>query len=631
VLLFHAGFTAFSGGYVGVDVFFVISGYLITSLILAEKQAGTFSIATFYERRARRILPALFVVMFACLVPAWLWMSPDSLEDFGQSLVAVPLFANNALLFLTSGYFEAAADEKPLLHTWSLAVEEQYYVIFPLMVALLWPLGRRWLAAAIAGIAVISLGLAEWGWRHQPEASFYLAHARAWELLIGAMVAMAPRLEVSKNPRGQLLANTLSYAGLLLVAYSIFRFDSSTPFPSLYTLVPTLGTALILYAATGQTGVARLLRLPVFVGIGLISYSLYLWHQPLLAFARLLGSGEPPLTVTSALLLVAVGLAWLSWRYVETPFRNRSAVPRQVVWRTAATCSVVLIAMGLAAHVAHGFQERMPAAYVSELRHFKVLRTQRTRWLKTSCYLHQDVLAAIGRELQPGICTPQSERARVLVVGDSHAADKAMALRMNDVVVDHVTGPDCSLAPSKMEYKCRQRFDVLIRNGVFKRYDLVLLADRWNDAEEVADFARELDYWKGSGARLAIFGPMPEFGHFAERTAYHVGQGSSRVQAASLSVMDERKLAETQLPLRRIAESHGLEFVDTAAYFCALSGQRDCAPVTGQEYLVVDYGHLSETGAKLFGSRITTDLRLPKAPRHVQLEPNKRSDRRSRS
>jgi peptidoglycan/LPS O-acetylase OafA/YrhL len=189
VLMFHAGIRGFGGGYVGVDIFFVISGYLITGLILNELDARTFSIAGFYERRARRILPALLTVMVACLIPAWLLLPPGKLQDFGQSLIAVAGFANNILLGLTSGYFAPATDEKPLLHTWSLAVEEQYYLLFPLFVTLCWPLGRKWLIRVIMLVGVVSLGWAEWAWRHQPQMAFYLPQTRAWELFAGALVA----------------------------------------------------------------------------------------------------------------------------------------------------------------------------------------------------------------------------------------------------------------------------------------------------------------------------------------------------------------------------------------------------------------------------------------------------------
>jgi len=184
VILFHAGFQTFSGGFVGVDVFFVISGYLITSLILEEKQAGTFTLVGFYERRVRRILPALFLVMFACLPFVWLWLPPLEMGSFSQSLVAVSGFASNVLFYLKSDYFETAAALKPLLHTWSLAVEEQYYLLFPIFLLLIWRLGKHWIVAVLAVVAIVSLALAQWGSLNHQAFTFFLLPTRGWELLV---------------------------------------------------------------------------------------------------------------------------------------------------------------------------------------------------------------------------------------------------------------------------------------------------------------------------------------------------------------------------------------------------------------------------------------------------------------
>ena len=189
VIFFHAGFELFSGGFVGVDVFFVISGYLITTILIEDLENQRFSLVNFYERRARRILPALFFVMFVCIPFAWMWMLPSQMKDFSQSLVAVSLFASNVLFWRESGYFDAAAEEKPLLHTWSLAVEEQYYVLFPIFLFLAWRYGKKRVFWMIVAMASISLLLSEWGWRNKATANFYLAPTRAWELFAGSIAA----------------------------------------------------------------------------------------------------------------------------------------------------------------------------------------------------------------------------------------------------------------------------------------------------------------------------------------------------------------------------------------------------------------------------------------------------------
>jgi peptidoglycan/LPS O-acetylase OafA/YrhL len=317
VILFHAGFELFSGGFVGVDVFFVISGYLITKILIEDIENDRFSFLSFYERRARRILPALFFVMFVSIPFAWIWMLPSQMTDFSQSLVAVSLFGSNVLFWRESGYFDSAAEEKPLLHTWSLAVEEQYYVLFPIFLFLAWGYGKNRVFWMIVVMASISLLLSEWGWRNSAIANFYLAPTRAWELFAGSIAAFVVlKRGVQKN-------EFLSLLGLAAIVFSIFAYDESTPFPSLYALVPVLGVVMLICFAGKETVTARLLSTKVFVGIGLISYSAYLWHQPLFAFARIRLIEHPSPAWMVALSVTSIVLAYLSWRYVEQPFRNK--------------------------------------------------------------------------------------------------------------------------------------------------------------------------------------------------------------------------------------------------------------------------------------------------------------------
>jgi peptidoglycan/LPS O-acetylase OafA/YrhL len=354
VMLFHAGFGLFGGGFVGVDVFFVISGYLITSIIIAELEAGKFSIVNFYERRARRILPALFFVMALCIPAAWLWLLPDDMEGFSQSLVAVTMFSSNILFWQQSGYFDVAAELKPLLHTWSLGVEEQFYVVFPLFLALTWKLGKSWIVVILMFLAAASLTLTQLGVLRNPTATFFLLPTRGWELAIGAFAA----IYLSKQRHdvvGRPLSESFSVLGLLLVLYSIFAFSKSTPFPSVYALVPTVGTALIILFATPHTMVGNLLGRGALVGIGLVSYSAYLWHQPLLAFARHRDANEPNTVVLLLLLLVTLFLAYFSWRYVEQPFRRRGRIDRSKIFSFAGAASVFFLVFGVAGYYTNGF------------------------------------------------------------------------------------------------------------------------------------------------------------------------------------------------------------------------------------------------------------------------------------
>jgi peptidoglycan/LPS O-acetylase OafA/YrhL len=355
VILFHAGFKLFGGGYVGVDVFFVISGYLITSILIEELEQGNFSITHFYERRVRRILPPLFFVMLCCIPFAWMWMLPDEFKHFCQSIVAVAIFASNIFFWSEDGYFATAAELNPLLHTWSLAVEEQYYLLFPFFLSLSWRFGRKRVFWAVCMIAVISLVASEWGWRNKPSANFYLAPTRAWELLVGSISAFW------LSGREQRASNWLSFAGFALIIFAIFYYDDTTPFPSVYALAPVLGTALIIVFGGTGTCIAKLLSTRGFVGIGLISYSAYLWHQPLFAFARIRSVLEPSPYLMAALAVLSLPLAYLSWRYIERPFRNYnvSILPSsRAIFTAAVSVTIAFVAGGFAGHFGDGFAQR---------------------------------------------------------------------------------------------------------------------------------------------------------------------------------------------------------------------------------------------------------------------------------
>lgn len=356
VILFHAGFELFSGGFVGVDVFFVISGYLITTILIEDIENKRFSIVNFYERRARRILPALFFVMLVCIPFAWMWMLPSQMKDFSQSLVAVSMFASNILFWRESGYFDAVAEEKPLLHTWSLAVEEQYYVLFPIFLILAWRFGKNRVFWMIVVMAAISLLLSEWGWRNIATANFYLAPTRAWELFAGSIAAFIVQKQgVRKN-------NPLALAGLVAIIFSIFFYDETTPFPSVYALVPVLGVVLLVLYADKDTFAAKLLSTKGFVGIGLISYSAYLWHQPLFAFERIRSLEHTSLSLMSLLSLISLLLGYFSWRYIEKPFRKKQFLTRAFVFKSAAVSLSLFILFGALGVIDKGYKSRLSAA-----------------------------------------------------------------------------------------------------------------------------------------------------------------------------------------------------------------------------------------------------------------------------
>jgi peptidoglycan/LPS O-acetylase OafA/YrhL len=429
VILFHAGFETFSGGFVGVDVFFVISGYLITTIILAELEQGKFSIVNFYERRARRILPALFLVMLVCIPFAWMWFFTNQLKDFSQSLVAVSVFASNILFWRESGYFDTAAELKPLIHTWSLAVEEQYYVLFPLFLMLFWRLGKRWILILLGLMLVASLAIAQWAAYAKPDAAFYLLPTRGWELLIGAFAAFYLS-QANRKEFGREVGEVGGWLGLALIFYAVFAYSKATPFPSLYALVPTLGTVLVILFATQQTTVGKFVGSKVFVGVGLISYSAYLWHQPLLAFFKFRNFGEIDKFSAIIIVFVTFTLAFLSLRYVESPVRTRKFLVTRGAFVAASVSTILFfVVVGLYGHSVNFLGKRSTPKFLQEYE-------TKSDYIADNYYLSAEswdlqkkingipfyrvVNLPKDREL---LFDFSDKRSKLLVVGNSHSND----------------------------------------------------------------------------------------------------------------------------------------------------------------------------------------------------------------
>ncbi|WP_417748265.1 acyltransferase family protein [Rosistilla oblonga] len=318
VVMFHLGL-GFPGGFVGVDVFFVISGFLITGIIRRGLENETFSLVEFWERRIRRIFPALFVVVAATLAVGYWVLLPNELEELGKSSVAQALLLANVYFWRDTGYFAGPAEFKPLLHTWSLAVEEQFYLFFPFMLCLLRRLSRKNLFAVLAVVALISFAGSVYGAFFHTGATFFLLPTRAWELLIGCMLAVFP-WQCKSSPRRD---STIATLGFLAIVLPVFLYDSDTPFPGLAAAPPVFGTAAIIFATacTPSIWLCKSLSLRPFVFIGRISYSLYLWHWPIIVYTRMYSGHFREQQIAFA-SVVSLSAAILSWRFVETPLRR---------------------------------------------------------------------------------------------------------------------------------------------------------------------------------------------------------------------------------------------------------------------------------------------------------------------
>jgi peptidoglycan/LPS O-acetylase OafA/YrhL len=621
VLLFHAGFAPFAGGFVGVDIFFVISGYLITSIILHEQQAGRFTVVGFYERRARRILPALFFVMLMCLPAAWWWLAPSDLENFGQSVVAVTVFASNILFWITSGYFESASELKPLLHTWSLAVEEQYYVFFPLLLMLAWPLGKRWIVAMLVVISLISLALAHRGAYQAPSATFYLLHTRCWELLTGALAAFylaRPESNAPAAPHKPLWNQLGSLLGVVLVVYAIVMFDEHTPFPSLYALVPVLGAALIIICAQPDTLVGRLLGHRLLVGIGLISYSLYLWHQPLFSFVRHATIERPAPTVFAGLILIAVILAVLTWKYVEAPFRDRSKFSRPQIFAFAAVGSLLLALTGIAMHFTHGF-ERVKETAAEQA----VLKTAAFSPKRKQCHNSEK------HYLPPAqACEYHAPNVRWAVFGDSHTVELSYALANQlagqGIGLKHFSSSACAPMfgrPAAPGDQCanwtQEAAQTIARDPrithVVVSYRIMLalfgdhegwypqLPNRVSEAERAQrwnSYVQVLQYLADAGKQVTLVLQAPELPKRIDVLVHKQAANPANVAGASFDWWKKRSSYVTarlgQIP-------SAVKVIDPAALFCTGA---TCTAVKDGTALYFDDDHMSLAGASLVATEI---------------------------
>jgi peptidoglycan/LPS O-acetylase OafA/YrhL len=355
VILFHAGLETFAGGFIGVDVFFVISGFLIYSIILDKIDGPGFSYVDFYNRRVRRIAPALIVVVALTIPAAWLILDPVQFKDFGQSVGCSILFCANFLFWSEADYFAHAAELKPLLHTWSLSVEEQFYLIFPTIAVVFGAKSPRVRLILFASLAALSLALTSWTYDADPSAAFYLLHTRAWELLVGVMAAIIAR---NMTKRSMIVADV----GLAMVVGSIFLLGPETPVPSIYCVPAVVGTALILLHG-GPVGIAgNVLSWRPVVAVGLASYSAYLLHQPMIALSRL--AFAPSEVWLLVIALFAVPLGFLSYRYVERPFRATGPDGAFRIKAPALTgyllvSATVLLGLAVTAHVRGGFPDRI--------------------------------------------------------------------------------------------------------------------------------------------------------------------------------------------------------------------------------------------------------------------------------
>jgi peptidoglycan/LPS O-acetylase OafA/YrhL len=619
VVLYHVGGLGVRGGYVGVDVFFVISGFLITGILAREFETGSFSLANFYVRRIRRILPALAATLVASTIAAVFILFPADFEEYGKSLLSVARLVSNFHFARKTGYFDGGADEKPLLHTWSLAVEEQFYLLFPLLLFALFHCRRGAVLPTLALLTALSLFYSISETERFPERAFYYSGARAWELLLGALCALLPAV-----PAPRALREVTAAAGVATIAVAYLLFSDTIPFPGYLAIFPCLGAAAVIVGSREQeTLTARFLSLPFLVGIGLISYSVYLWHWPLLVFVKYRFSLTSAVDHAQALalILISVALGYLSWRFVEQPFRHagrRSAT----VFATAGGLFAIAATTAVLIAQSRGLPSRWPPA-IDVVRSGESIPCRR-----------------IPQEAgwPPGACKLGSKSAQfdILIWGDSHAGMIADGIAQH-LPADHgairVTSGGC---PPLLDVRlCQETAKTVLAKLAEGRVQHVVLAARWalyaegermaaeagvpvglapDQSDNLEIFGRQLRATISSirpyVRQVVLIGPVPELDFSAGRAiARNIAWRLPLPAPTSGAAFRERQRHVFPV-LKALEREPGVRVFYPDRWFCDAT----CAYRAGGESLYVDNDHITPAGEhkldEMF-AQIFPDLRPP--------------------
>jgi peptidoglycan/LPS O-acetylase OafA/YrhL len=616
VVIFHIAQSLLSGGYAGVDVFFVISGYLISRNIFSEIEAGRFGIAHFYEHRLRRIFPAYSVVLLAMIGLSLLHDLPSESRAFGATLLAALGSVSNIHFFFNTDYFSTFGESQSLLHTWSLSVEEQFYLILPILVLVLYQRNRRRLEWTLVGLFALSLAFSIPAAFGSPLAAFYLLAARAWELLLGSLLALG----LVRVPENRAAREALAAAGLVLIVGSMALLTPLTPFPGAAAIPPCLGTAMIIAAGErGDSAVSRILSWTPFTFLGAISYSLYLWHWPVLVahHTGLIFSGlGSKMLERGAVLALSLLLAVLSWWLIERTTRNRRLVPTRALLAGSAAMVALICGAGFVLLGTSGLPGRFSSDAVAAAAYLEY--SPAAAYREGRCFLQRtDSFTDLDRQA----CLPNVEgRPNYLLIGDSHAAHLYPGLRATfaDANILQVTGVLCP-PTIPLQPVVSRSCDGLMRLATEqlpteRRITKVWLSAAWNGSlsgtspgwrsEWLQDLEHTVKIFRKKGIEAVIIGPSPEFSSPLPRLlALEIEEGDSgraaRAERPDPRVLDRR--------LSAFAREMGLAYV---SLFDALCQSGNCPTLAAPGVpLTFDASHFTEEGSILAVSRLAGALR----------------------
>jgi len=608
VLIFHAGWSKFPGGFIGVDVFFVISGYLISSIIFAEIAASTFSLVGFYERRIRRILPALIAVLAVSALFACHYLLPDELVHFSWSMLAATASVSNFYFWQHSGYFDQPLSQ-PLLHTWSLAVEEQFYLSFPLFLLIIRRYFPRRLKLAVVVVFFLSFAASVVMVAKHAQTAFYMPYTRAWELLLGTILS----LKLLPQLKSLWLRNLASIVGIAMILYADLHYTQDTPFPGAWALPPCLGSALIIWTGEGGSSlVGRALSWRPVVFVGLISYSLYLWHWPIIVLQQmggLVGVGAlGPISHIGLLtshrfdlffeFILSILIATLSWKFVEQPFRNgKLRMSGRPLFATAGVVALVLMTFSSWTIYAGGFKGRFPAR--AEQVAAALDSDGEDNFMRTGvCFITTEQNFEM---YNPSKCLrEESDKPNYLLLGDSHSAmlwsALASSLKGANVMQASVAACEPSLHPSGLP-NCKMMMDYIFHDYLQShRVQGLLIAGRWEE-KDLSALGEVINWAKERGLSVTVFGPVAEYDAPLPRLlAYSIAWNEPKLPSQHLVASSRTLDAEMQ---HMAADDWHVSYVSLYRAICGSEGCIEYADAGRGIPLLGDTDHFGRFGASL--------------------------------
>ena len=614
VIFYHAriiiqGYQPFRGGFIGVDIFFVISGYLITSIILRELiDTGTFSFRYFYERRIRRILPALLSVMLFSLPIAWFYKLPFNLVEYSKSIIYSLGFSSNFFFhFAGQQYGNEDGLTKPFLHTWSLSVEEQFYIIFPIFLFFIFRYQKKNLINFLFIFLILSLFLAQLGSKNFSSLNFYYLPSRGWEILAGSILAYY-EIKFNGRSKNRLLNNTMPIIGLIMIFYSFLFFNKELNHPSLITLIPIIGTCLIIWFADKNEIITIILSSKLFVGVGLISYSLYLWHYPIFAYVKyinLLEHSDIFLRLLIGFFIVLISVA--SYYFIERPFRNKSYKFKKLI-KIIITMIVLIFSINSIIIYNDGFKNRFSEIYLKNNFFRSELSDESLKYVEK--YKNKEFVS--------------KNKEKILIVGDSHSIDLFNSFIQNKQLFKQFEFLRYNLSLSKKFNK--DEFKNFSESKVYSQADTILISDYFSDTES---FLLLEDFLKTFNAKKKIiltsnntlyrdkllykkYSNLTLFDYFLikdKNLIKHIDDNLSEVEISLINkyYFNNRRVGEINLinnRLKEISKDYDIKILLKEDFQCNVK-EKLCYGSTGNGFKIYyDYAHFTLEGAKFLGKKI---------------------------